>query len=80
VELGEGQPASAAASLRRAWKLSKDSDLPYEAARSRVRLGQAYRACGNREDADLELHAAATSFERLGAAADVRSTAALLEG
>jgi hypothetical protein len=79
VELGEGRPANAAASLRRAWKLSKDSDLPYEAARSRVRLGQAYRACGNQEDADLELHAAASSFERLGAAADARSTVALID-
>ena len=79
VELGEGQPASAAASFRRACKLSRDSDLPYEAARARVLLGQAYRASGNGEDAELELQAAATSFERLGAAADARSTVALLE-
>jgi serine/threonine protein kinase len=79
VELGEGRPTSAAISLRRAWKLSKDSDLPYEAARARVLLGQAYRASGNKEDAELELQAAATSFERLGAAADARKTAALLE-
>ena len=78
VELGEGAPAKAAASLRRAWRLAKECDLPYEAARSRVLLGRAYRACGNSEDAELELHAAATSFERLGAAADARSTVALL--
>jgi hypothetical protein len=44
-----------------------------------VLLGQAYRASGNKEDAELELQAAATSFERLGAAADARKTAALLE-
>lgn len=78
VELGEGTPAKAAASLRRAWRLAKECDLPYEAARSRVQLGRAYRACGNSEDAELELHAAATSFERLGAAADARNTVALL--
>lgn len=78
VELGEGAPAKAAATLRRAWRLAKECDLPYEAARSRVLLGRAYRACGNRDDAELELHAAATSFERLGAAADARSTVALL--
>lgn len=78
VELGESEPAKAAASLRRAWKLAKDCDLPYDAARARVLLGRAYRACGNSEDADLELHAAATSFERLGAAADARSTVELL--
>ena len=79
VELGENEPAKAAASLRRAWKLAKDCDLPYDAARARVLLGRAYRACGNSEDAELELHAAATSFERLGAAADARSTVALLD-
>jgi len=79
VELGENDPAKAAASLRRAWKLAKDCDLPYDAARARVLLGRAYRACGNSEDAELELHAAATSFERLGAAADARTTVALLD-
>ena len=79
VELGEGKPAVAAATLRRAWKLAKDSDLPYEAARTRVLLGQAYRACGNTEDAELELQAAAVSFERLGATADAQSATALLE-
>jgi tetratricopeptide (TPR) repeat protein len=79
VELSEGKAAPASASLRRAWKLSRESDLPYEAARARVALAQAYAACGNREDAELELHAAAISFERLGATAAVRSTAALLE-
>ena len=65
--------------FRRAWKLSKDSDLPYEAARARVMLAQAYRACGNTEDAELELQAAAAGFERLGAASAARSTAELLE-
>lgn len=79
AELGEGQAAIAAASLRRAWKLSKESDLPYEAAHSRVLLGRAYRACGDREDAELELRAAAAIFERLGAAEDARSAMALLE-
>jgi tetratricopeptide (TPR) repeat protein len=78
AELGEGTPAKAAATLRRAWRLAKECDLPYEAARSRFQLGRAYRACGNRDDAELELHAAATSFERLGAAADARNTADLL--
>ncbi|MEP7066700.1 MAG: protein kinase [Gemmatimonadota bacterium] len=79
VELAEGKPIPASTSLRRAWRLSKDCDLPYEAARARVALGQAYRACGNTEDAELELQAATVSFERLGATAAVRSTAALLE-
>jgi tetratricopeptide (TPR) repeat protein len=80
VELGEGEPMSAAVTLRRAWRLAKESELPYEAARARVALGMAYRACGNGEDAELELQAAVASFERLGAERDARSTAEMLEG
>jgi len=79
VELSEGRAAPAAASLRRAWRLSKECDLPYEAARARVSLAQAYRAHGNADDAELELQAAVISFERLGATAAARTTAALLE-
>jgi tetratricopeptide (TPR) repeat protein len=78
LELGEGNLPLAAVSLRRAWRLWKESDMPYEAARARMLLGQAYRDSGNREDAELELQAAAVSFERLGAATDARRTAALL--
>ncbi|HJU65411.1 MAG TPA: protein kinase, partial [Gemmatimonadaceae bacterium] len=80
VELAEQRPAEAAVQLRRAWKLWKEIDLPYEAARVRVLLGKAYQASGNTDDAVLELEAAATSFERLGAAADARQTAVLLGG
>jgi tetratricopeptide (TPR) repeat protein len=80
LQLGQGDSAHAAVSLRHARTLWKESDLPYEAARARMFLGQAYLACGNRDDAELELQAAATSFERLGAAMDARRTAALLEG
>jgi tetratricopeptide (TPR) repeat protein len=80
LELGQGDSAHATVNLRRAWKLWKESDLPYEAARARMFLGQAYLAHGNRDDAELELQAAAISFERLGATMDARRTAALLEG
>ena len=79
VQLGDGQPIEAATHFRRAWKLSKDGDLPYEAARARVMLGQAYRASGDKEDARLELRAAIGAFQRLGAAEDARRTTALLE-
>jgi tetratricopeptide (TPR) repeat protein len=78
LALGDGNPSHAAISLRRAWTLWKESDLPYEAARARMFLGQAYLACGDRDDAELELHAAATSFERLGATMDAQRTATLL--
>ena len=79
VELGEDRPIEAAIHFRRAWRLSRESELPYEAARARVMLAQAYRASGNREDARLELRAAAGAFQRLGAAGDARRTMELLE-
>ncbi|HJR42640.1 MAG TPA: hypothetical protein VJ812_11155, partial [Gemmatimonadaceae bacterium] len=78
VELAEQRPAEAAGHLRRAWRLWKEIDLPYEAARARVLLGQAYQALGNRDDAALEFNAAAMNFERLGALADARQIASLL--
>ena len=79
VELGDERPIEAAIHFRRAWKLSRESDLPYEAARARVMLAQAYRASGNREDARLELRAAVGAFQKLGAAGDARRTMELLE-
>ncbi|HEV7705888.1 MAG TPA: hypothetical protein VGO46_16440, partial [Gemmatimonadaceae bacterium] len=79
VELGDGQPVEAANQLRRAWKLSKDGDLPYEAARARVMLAQAYQASGYKEDARLELRAAMGAFQKLGAVDDARRTTELLE-
>jgi tetratricopeptide (TPR) repeat protein len=79
VELGYGNPVEAATHFRRAWKLSKDSDLPYEAARARVMLAQAYRTSGYKEDARLELRAAIGAFQKLGAAEDARRTTELLK-
>jgi tetratricopeptide (TPR) repeat protein len=78
LHLAEQRPAEAAVQLRRAWKLWREIDLPYEAARARALLGKAYQLSGNSDDATLELQAAALSFERLGAAADARHTASLL--
>jgi tetratricopeptide (TPR) repeat protein len=79
VELSEGRAVPASGSLRRAWRLSKECELPYEASRARVSLAKAYRASGNADDAELELRAAMVSFERLGAVAAARTTAELLE-
>jgi tetratricopeptide (TPR) repeat protein len=71
VELAEGKPDDAAASLRRAQRLWLEIDLPYEAACSRVFLARAYEALGHQEEAALELDAASVVFERLGARADL---------
>jgi tetratricopeptide (TPR) repeat protein len=79
VELGEGEPARAAVTLRGAWRMLKESELPYEAARARVVLARAYSECGNGEDAELELQAAVASFEKLGAEWEARRVEGLLE-
>ncbi|HEU6452495.1 MAG TPA: protein kinase [Gemmatimonadaceae bacterium] len=79
VELGEGEAARAAVTLRGAWRLLKESELPYEAARARVVLARAYSECGNGEDAELELQAAVSSFEKLGAEWEARRVEGMLE-
>jgi len=77
VELAEGKPDAAAASLRRGQRLWLEIDLPYEAARSRVILARAYEALGHQEESALELDAASAVFERLGARADLARLADL---
>ncbi|MEU9864048.1 LuxR C-terminal-related transcriptional regulator [Streptomyces sp. NPDC047971] len=54
--------------------------VPYEAAQVRMLLAAADRAAGDEEAARLELAAARTAFERLGALPDARRAAALLSG
>ncbi|GGV93532.1 hypothetical protein GCM10010230_04540 [Streptomyces narbonensis] len=54
--------------------------VPYEAAQVRMLLAAADRAVGDEEAARLELAAARTVFERLGAVPDARRAAALLSG
>jgi class 3 adenylate cyclase len=78
LALAEGKPADAIRSLRRAVQLWTEIELPYEAARARVDLGGAYRADGDDVEAELELRAARTAFERLGAGPDARRAAKLL--
>jgi len=71
VLLAEDQPQAALAALRSAATGWKDLDAPYEAARTRVLIGLACRALGDRDGADLELDAARQVFEWLGAAPDL---------
>lgn len=64
--------------LRRAWRTWQEMDAPYEAARTRTSLGEAYLGAGDPEAARTELEAAAATFERLGATPDAARVAALL--
>jgi hypothetical protein len=52
--------------------------LPYEAARARVLLGEAYMKAGSQEDATLQLQAACQTFEDLGAKPDLEGARQLL--
>jgi class 3 adenylate cyclase len=74
----EGDATVALRRAREAVRLWQDLGAPYEAARSRLLLAEAHSALGNGEDAGLELEAAATAFERLGAGPDARATRAKL--
>jgi hypothetical protein len=56
-------------SLRRALQFWLEVNLPYEAAMTRMLLGNAYRGMGDEVSAELELRTARSAFEKLGARA-----------
>ena len=69
--MAEEQFEQAAEILLRSCKLSRQSGLPYEEARTRLMLGMAYRAQGADDFAELELNTARSVLERLSAIPDV---------
>jgi ATP/maltotriose-dependent transcriptional regulator MalT len=78
VLLAEGAASDALAALRPASTGWRRLDMPYEEARSRVLVALARRATGDHDGADLELDAARTAFERLGAQPDLARVAAVV--
>jgi DNA-binding CsgD family transcriptional regulator len=77
VELAEGVPEAALASLRGACRLWQELDAPYDTGRTRVQLALASRAVGDEDAAGLELEAARTTFEQLGATGELARVASL---
>jgi DNA-binding CsgD family transcriptional regulator len=71
VALAEGDAQAALASLRHAAQVWQELEAPYEGARVRVLIGQACRALGDEDTAELEFDAAHDAFERLGAQPDL---------
>ena len=71
AELAADAARAALGPLRRAWEIWHRLDVPYEAARARVLLGQAFCALGDEDGGRLELDAARRVFEQLGAAPDL---------
>lgn len=78
VALAEEDADAALGHLRRAIRLYQEVEIPYEGARARLLAAEAYRLDGDADAADLELRAAAATFDRLGAVRDVRRTAEAL--
>jgi DNA-binding CsgD family transcriptional regulator len=70
VQLAEGDPQVALASLRRAETAWRELAAPYEAASVRESIGIACRALGDEDTAVLEFEAAREAFETVGAAPD----------
>jgi DNA-binding CsgD family transcriptional regulator/tetratricopeptide (TPR) repeat protein len=71
VELAAGDPAAALSSLRHATQAWRDLEAPHEEACTRVLIGRACQALGDEDAFALELDAAWSVFEELGAAPDV---------
>ena len=73
VRLAEGDAQAALVVLRSAHETWHALEAPYEIARTRVLVAEACRALGDEEAAALELEAARSIFERLGAQAGPRA-------
>ncbi|HEX6221376.1 MAG TPA: adenylate/guanylate cyclase domain-containing protein [Acidimicrobiia bacterium] len=71
LALEEGQASEAVAALDRAWRLWQKVNLPYEMGRARELLGRARMATGDETAARLELRAAWSTYEKLGARLDL---------
>jgi class 3 adenylate cyclase len=80
VLLHREDAATALERARTAWRLWQEVDAPYEAAQARVLMGEAFGAMGDRDAAALELEAARSAFERLGAVPEARRIDQLLRG
>lgn len=76
--LAEGEVEEAARILRHGLQVWQELDVPYQAARCRVMLGKAYSAIGDEDGAVMELKAAKSVFQKLGATTDVRRVLELL--
>jgi DNA-binding CsgD family transcriptional regulator len=71
VSLADDDARGALVALRRACRVWRQVDQPYELGRSRLLVGLACRALGDDDSAGLEFDAARAAFARLGAMPDL---------
>jgi DNA-binding CsgD family transcriptional regulator len=79
LHLATGSPAAALEQLHGALSGWRELQLPYEEATARLLIGTARRMLGDEEGGRIEIDAARAGFDRLGAAADARHGATLLQ-
>jgi DNA-binding CsgD family transcriptional regulator len=79
VELAQGDAQAALASLRGAFDVWQRIKAPCPAARVRVLIGLACRTLGDEDGAALEIDAARSAFERLGATPELARIDSLLK-
>jgi class 3 adenylate cyclase len=75
--LARGESAEALPVLRESLRTWTDLDAPFEAARTRLVMAEAHRRLDDPDSATLELEAARTVFERLGARRELARAAEL---
>jgi DNA-binding CsgD family transcriptional regulator/tetratricopeptide (TPR) repeat protein len=80
VELAAGNVDAALQTLRQASQAWHELEAPYEAAQTRVLVGLACKALGDEDAFALQLDAARTSFDTLGASPDVARVNSLVSG
>jgi len=71
MHLAEGDSSAALRSLREAWTLWQELEIPYQAARVRVLLGQGCQQLGDHVAAEFEFDGARQFFQRVSALPDV---------
>lgn len=71
VLIAEGNVTAALDALRRAWVIWQQAEIPYEAARTRVLIGQCCRELADEDTAQMEFDAARWVFQQLGAKPDL---------
>ena len=71
-QLETGSFSDAVETLSGAWRLWQEVDLPYETAKTREALGKARGATGDGAAAAMEMKAAISTYQRLGARTDLQ--------
>ncbi|HEU0238595.1 MAG TPA: response regulator transcription factor [Micromonosporaceae bacterium] len=79
VALADGRAANGLSALRSSWRAWQNLDMPYEAAVTRVLIGECLAAQGDADAAAMEYDAARWWFEQLGAQPDLDRATALAQ-